>query len=191
MNGSSEHVDFEPHYTPFPEGLHISDNPKKSKPCPTCTQTIMLNPKCIYTRNIDVLREIARVNIQNGRPAEMEDVSKFGRTMIDVCSKEQRSIETTYTRLKYWELIEPVEIMVKDRKGKDVEAHGWKITKEGVDFLNGKIRIPKQIWIFNDLVREHPTKEKKFVYVHEVERAETINRKIAAKQAEKLEPTNQ
>jgi len=50
-----------------------------------------------------------------------------------------------FTRLRFHALV----AKVKD------EAGYWLLTKRGADFLNGKIEIPKEVWIRNNRVKDH------------------------------------
>lgn len=51
----------------------------------------------------------------------------------------------TFTNMRYWGLI---EAHPNDRK--EVKGSGyWRITQKGVDYIHGKMRLPKKVFIYN------------------------------------------
>ena len=181
---------FEPTYTALPDNLVLSDKSGHPVKCPTCARELYLRPKTLSTNNVHALRAIAKVNIDEKRPAVMDDIEKFAAANIANHAR-RRSVETTYTGLKYWELIESVTIEIKQANGETEEAQGWKITEAGVAFLNGKIMVPETVWIFDDFTRENPNRGKKFVFVHEVKESRKMNKKIAAQESDTLEASTE
>lgn len=182
----TEPVEFEPVYTALPHNVTISDKNDRSTPCPTCTRSMYLRPRTLTIDKVTSLKEIARINIVYKRPAVVDDIESISKMLMNTNAK-RRTMNATYTELKYWGMLEGVNVPILGKNGKMKDIQGWKITKAGIDFINKKIKVPETVWVFNDLTRENPRKKKEFVMVYEVKAGKTINRESAAKDSEKLD----
>lgn len=51
----------------------------------------------------------------------------------------------TFTNMRYWGLIEPHPNDKKEKKGSGY----WRITQKGINYINGQMRLPKKVFIYN------------------------------------------
>lgn len=176
------------HYTPrsqaLPDGLEVSETKKRAKPCPTCTREMYLRKKNMTKILVYALREIARVNIEDKRPATIKDMESFANRDPRIKGRKL-TLTNNYTGLKYWGFIEPIKLD-NSEEDEDEEKLGWKITQEGGAFLNGHILIPETLYVFHDIVRENHSKPYTFIHVSEVKESKRTSRKIEAAESDIL-----
>lgn len=107
--------------------------------CPCCKQFAKVYPRMIYGKMAAALIRLHAVS----RP----DFSFVHVSKIDVPTIRSVVFSGDFAKLALWELIEP---MPKDEKDKTKRANGsWRITQRGIDFVNGKITVPKYVKIYD------------------------------------------
>lgn len=179
-------------YTPpihaVPEGLHLSEKPKSAKPCPTCSRKMLLRKKKMVKILTYALREIARVNIEDKRPASFKDMEAFASWHPQIMNRKS-TLTNNYTGLKYWGFIESIKLDQSDDEDEEEDDSklGWKVTPEGVQFLNGQITTPEVLWVFDDVVRENPSKPMNFIHITEAKESGRTSRKNEALESDALE----
>ncbi len=123
--------------------------PHKPERCQACQQIIMVRRRNLRSELVYGLQQLYDLN----RPAKVSEL------------KLSRGGFADFTKLKYWGFIE--------RESEET----WKITRLGLDFLNGEVSVPKYKWVFNDTVQKDPKDEKNpEVVVWEI-RSELLSRK--------------
>lgn len=167
----------------LPSGIEVADTASKSKPCPSCRQHLLLRKKTLSKLLTLALREIARVNIEDKRPATIRDISSYAKREPLLKGRE-RTMTNNYTGLKYWGFIETIKIKVAGSKSK--EDIGYKVTENGINFLNGHIEVPEDLWVFDDYARSNPNKSYKFIHISEARDSKPTSRKDEAEQSEAL-----
>ena len=181
-------VQYTPPTYPVPEGIHLSETPKNAKPCPTCSRKMLLGKKKMVRLSTYALREIARVNIEEKRPAVFKDMEAFASNHPQLKNRRS-SFTNNYAKLKYWGFIEPIKLAQSEDSEEDEDDSklGWKVTPEGVQFLNGQITTPEVLWVFDDVVRENPGKPMNFIHITEAKESGRTSRKNEALESDALE----
>lgn len=181
-------VQYTPPIYPVPEGIHLSEKTKNAKPCPTCSRKMLLSKKKLVKLSTYALREIARVNIEEKRPATFKDMEAFANWHPEIKNRRS-SFTNNYAKLKYWGFIESIKLDQSEdsEEEEDDTKLGWKVTPEGVEFLNGKITAPEILWVFDDVVRENPGKPMNFIHIMEAKDSGRTSRKIEAMESGILE----
>jgi len=55
-----------------------------------------------------------------------------------------------FTKAKYWGLIVPKDKAIYDTDSDKKSSGYWRITPNGEKFINGMIRVPREVHVFND-----------------------------------------
>jgi len=108
---------------------YIRDNKETGVPCPCCGQHVQ-----VYTRKFNL---------------------NMGRFLLSLCNKSPQASEWVhykdcdyasrdYAGVAYWGL-------ASNRKGAKSAGY-WRPTQRGLDFINGRIRIPSHVTLFNNKV---------------------------------------
>ncbi len=107
-----------------------------SERCPHCQQIVMVRRRSIRGELIQALYQAYCLNAGAAgfRVSDLKGLTRGGYA--------------DFTKLKYWDLIEPV-------KGEE----RWVVTNVGKNYLLGYLRLPKYRWIFNDKVQRDPVEE--------------------------------
>lgn len=151
---------------PLPEGFVPSEMAAGSARCPCCQQFTVLRPIVMSYVLVRALRIMHLVE-QSGRLTKGDDMAAHGRTMY-----------CTYSQLKFWGLIK-----------KHTEAE-WLITASGIEFLAGHLQIPRQVWVFNNAVRDVELDNGGMIYIHQVNERGIRSRQEAREAAVPIVPTD-
>jgi len=119
------------HYEPLPPGFEPSEMLNGDHHCPSCSQQTFLRKVTLSGQLVHALRIIQQAPNSTVKGSHM---AKYGR-----------SIYCNYTQLKYWGLIQ-----------EDRANESWRITEEGIAFLNSEMRLPTSLYVFADQVRGLP-----------------------------------
>lgn len=119
--------------TLLPSGFEIEPMLTGDHHCPVCEQQTYLRPVDLSSVLCHALRIISQRSSE-GSITTGDDMARYGRTVY--CN---------YTQLKYWGFI------FEDRT-----AGGWRITPDGMNYLEGGYKVPKRLWVFADQVRKVP-----------------------------------
>ena len=101
--------------------------------CPCCKRFGKYNGFTITHKNAQALVWIYRSGDKDG----------WVNTANDAPREFMRA--KTFTNMRYWGLIEPYPNDSKEIKGSGY----WRITQKGVDYISGKMRLPKKVFIYN------------------------------------------
>jgi len=142
----------------LPDGFELTD-PTRSIECPTCTQSVYVRSIALSKAHIKALRCMYEL----GGRITANDMANLGR-----------SVYCNYSQLKYWGLIES-----------NADAC-HKLTLSGVEFIEGKLALPRKLYVFNDLVRDVPLPDGGVAYIHEIKDGGIKSRQEAR---ENLNPT--
>lgn len=105
----------------------------KKELCPHCGASMMINR---YSMNKALVRALFKLSKRPGVVA-----GKIGFTRVEY---------SVYTKLKFWELIEPT----------GVEDGMWGVTDLGRRFLRGDVAVPKHIGYFRNRLVERSEDER-------------------------------
>lgn len=108
----------------------------KRTDCPCCGRSGKINKMPINLSMIVGFLWIVRWWEKNGH--EWVDVPKVAPRHIYPASN--------YWKLKYWELLVPKGNTDPSKK----LTGAWKPTEKGIDFAKGLIRLPRQVYLWND-----------------------------------------
>lgn len=145
----------------LPTGLEVlySENDHRAE-CPTCRQQTLLRRKRlskVSVRALWLMRSRGKVTAQ-----EIRD--RLGAVSY-----------TTYTELKYWDLIKK-------------QDDGWTITWVGNRFLEGTLSLPDTLWVYNDHPRIVPENmHGQMVTFRDLVPEIEMNREIAASESKKID----
>jgi len=111
----------------------LSQKSKHAEKCPHCGQTVKVYRRRIYAAMVKALASLYRA--VDGKPDKYVHVSKiYDKT---TCGD--------FAKLKYWGLIDELDKV----DGATRTSGFWRITERGIDFLQGKIRVAKYAFIYN------------------------------------------
>jgi len=112
---------------------YLRDNYEKGCVCPCCNQHVQ-----VYNRKLNSGMAITLIRIYKNVGNEWVHVKEFLRT-------KKFSNSHDWTLLRHWDLLEE-----KDEKCPDQKCSGiWRITRKGIDFVRGKIEVPKFFYMYN------------------------------------------
>lgn len=147
----------------------IDDDGNDRKQCPTCKKTFAARQISLNKTDMKALTWMV-YNAQNGiKIAELsEKFPEIGKSR-------------NFALLRYWQLIEKHEDFV------------YKPLPKAKEFVDGRLQIPRSIWIFLDEVIAPPEGKKngKFVFIQNVDHLESVERKAFIDQsisARQLDP---
>tara|TARA_Y100000114_G_C11750844_1_gene324243 strand:- start:166 stop:792 length:627 start_codon:yes stop_codon:yes gene_type:complete len=113
--------------------------------CPCCGQHVELRDE-IMTRTVAepliwMTENYASIDWSSGHPIVTES------RWVSVAESGPKSFRSArhYTRAKYWGLIEKLET---DSIEADLKSGMWRVTQKGVDFVSGRILIPKKAVVY-------------------------------------------
>jgi hypothetical protein len=119
--------------------LFTRDRMKKGGDCPLCEQNVQMYSYALNGETIFRLIKLFKhsKNFPSGRFFHVQQ--EIGITL---------NIGGGWAKLKWWGLIEQEE---KEKDNTISRTSGyWRITQKGEDFINGKIRIPKYVRLYNN-----------------------------------------
>lgn len=151
---------------PLPPGFVPADMAKGSARCPCCDQFTVLRPVVMSYVLVRALRIMELIQA-SGKLTKGDDMANHGRTVY-----------CTYSQLKFWRLIE-----------KQGEAE-WIITARGIEFLAGTVQVPRQVWVFNNAVRDVELDNGGLIYIHQVNERGIRSRQEAREAAVPIVPTD-
>lgn len=111
----------------------------KGAPCPCCTQEVRMYRRKIYGTQAAALINFYRKFDHNSYHHKSELASKRDSAPTFFGSGE-------FAKLSLWGLIEE---KIKDDSSDKRTSGYWKITQKGIDFVHGKLSVPKYIRTFN------------------------------------------
>lgn len=91
--------------------------------CPCCGQTVKRYPRKITATMARQLARLYRVYPRSLTSSQLQESIDGGNRM--------------YSMLRHWRMVEDTE-------------HGWRITKRGINFVDGDISTPKFAFVFNN-----------------------------------------
>lgn len=141
--------------------------------CPLCHQQTVL-------RQITLSKAFLR-------PLYAMRQHKEGMTPKQISELLGRTAYANYTNLKYWGFIEPVSIV----QGEKV-VNGWCITEIGDGFVQGLLRAPEYLWVYNDRARIVPDNMlARYASFEELTGYKEMSREIAAAESVPLSVNGQ
>ena len=115
----------------------LKENYSKGCTCPACGQYVRL-----YERKLNSVMARALINLYKiGEGVNPVHVKEIIKGISDTGTND-------FSKLMYWKMIEE-EI---NENSKTKTSGVWKITKLGIDFVNGK-SFPKSVMVYNNKVR--------------------------------------
>lgn len=141
----------------LPQGVEmLLAEPTHEGQCAACHQTILLRPITLTKGVIPALRFLMR------HPAA-------SRVTSDDIKRECGPVAyATYTKIKYWGLIQEVD-------------GGWEFNALAHMFLRGEIALPETMWVYNDHARIVPDAMLgRWVTINELAPPEELSRKSVA-----------
>lgn len=107
-------------------------------PCPCCKQLVKL-----YKRKLN--SGMARVLIHLYHIDQTKSGERWIKVTSEVLARGANPATMEYSKLKYWGLLEE-----KGEPGEDTKSAGyWRVTKQGRDFVEGIIYVPKYIYLYD------------------------------------------
>ena len=128
--------------------------------CPCCEQRVKLYRRSLNSSMAAMLIALSRIN-NGSRWTYIEEWREKSDISINGGGD--------YGKLAYWNLVESMPVAPELDKGSSGQ---WKITKKGMEFGSGNIRVPSHVLIYNNtimgfsdkLVDIHNCLGKKFSY---------------------------
>lgn len=110
---------------------------QKNSTCPCCSQKVNMCSYKIYDSSALALIKLKQLTDKKKKPYHVYDFAES--TALHVRASH-------YADLRHWGLIEPF----KSNDPKKKSSGFWTITQKGIDFVEGKIRLPEKIKMFNN-----------------------------------------
>jgi len=110
---------------------------QKNSTCPCCSQKVNMCSYKIYDSSALALIKLKQLNDKKAQPYHVYDFAE---------AKVLHVRASHYADLRHWGLIEPF----KSNDPKKKSSGFWKITQKGIDFVEGKIRLPEKIRMYNN-----------------------------------------
>jgi hypothetical protein len=155
------------------EAIHyVMSNLRKGTHCPVCGKWCHADNRRFH-KDMGVALVLIKLFFDKYRSSDwchvenwLQQVSKMRAPGIDNDTmerfvgrlKSQRMRE--WSRLKHWDLLERRPV-----NPDEVVRGYWRITRLGVDFVNGRLRVPVRKWIFKDSVVDV---SEELVSIHEI-----------------------
>ena len=130
--------------TPLGEAKQwVQDRLEKGVSCPCCSQHAK-----VYRRNINYT--IAAVLILLARRAKENQTEQWLHVEKHIMNTGVfKVMPREWQKLRYWDLMEPNDLPAED--GNPHNGY-WRIPDTGMQFAEGKIKVPKYVWVFNNIV---------------------------------------
>lgn len=112
----------------------LRENFEKGCKCPACDQFVKL-----YKRNLSA--NMARAIILISRAPTINQ-----NGWVDIRSVDLRNGD--YARLRFWGLIE----QRKNQDTKKKDSGIWRVTHEGMKFINDQIRVPSHVYVYDNKI---------------------------------------
>lgn len=119
-------------------------NWKKGIKCPCCGQWVKL-----YKRKLNSGMARVLIHIYHIDKTKTDDFHWIKITE-EVLARGANPATMEYSKLKYWDLLEE-----RGDAGVDTKSAGyWRITKLGRDFVEGKVTLPRYVFIYDNKLLE-------------------------------------
>ena len=118
--------------------LYLRENLNTGTTCPCCKQMVKLYKRKITGVTAAGLTILYR---NNKRVGFMQYVS-----VPELLTDKKY---TDVTKLYYWDLIEPLR---SSREDGSKRVGMWRMTQKGIDFVEGKIAVDKNVFVYNNKV---------------------------------------
>ncbi len=115
--------------------------------CPCCDQFCKLYRRKLNSGMARALIAIATVQNRVETQTRELDINFFVET------PKLRFSNGEYARLRWWGLLEQRKLRQDEKESGEKKNSGrWRLTDKGRQFVEGKIRIPRDIFIYNNVV---------------------------------------
>lgn len=115
--------------------------------CPCCDQFAKLYRRKLHSGMARAL--IAISTVQN----RVESAAGAGGIGFWVETPKLGFQNGDYGRLRWWELLEQRALKYKDEKEEKRDSGRWRVTTKGMQFVKGEIAIPREVFMYNNLVQ--------------------------------------
>lgn len=113
---------------------------KDAKACPLCDQTVKVYYRSITPAMAYCLIKVYRNTLLNHLSDHVNILT--GLVNIPALFKDNHAVQSDFTKLKFWGLIEP---------GTDAEKAGmWRLSDKGRKFVENKLSVQKYAKVYND-----------------------------------------